>query len=511
MPIRRSDILRLADVGLRGYGLYHGVKGAQKAQKLAEAKEARQAAIDKIRWGTPGFESIAEKRTSMGIPKAGLNISESGGMAVPGLEHERLNIAKDYLGLSQKRADIEEKRFLREGIEKGVSMMPFTGTTVIRQQKSIENYESKGVAKGLEKAFEVIKGYGEDENIPTRLAAYQKISSPTVKNMLYKVGLEGLEKEYGKALELDPEGTGNEAIAIKRRIDMIKENKGQGLIDNMFPGVVAEIETEQSKTTGKSIKSWITPENKVINIPNNVAPPEGSVPYKTGIQFESTPEGGVSFTTTALPGQKGTLTPSIKTKAQQGILDTSAGIQRLDEIAGSLKPEFLELGTKWDNFKTRWKEKLSIPTSGAEREQLEDFASFRRDAIDNINRYIKEITGAQMSEREADRLRKATPDPGEGLLDGDSPTEFISKWKSAMKSLKLSQARYTYLLKNGMSDSAIKGMAKNDTLPGINKIEEIIKKRNKELESQIKKSNPNMSKADINQQIMQILRQEFGL
>lgn len=361
---------------------------------------------------------------------------------------------------------------------------------------------------------ESAKGFAEAgdqaglQNIHTQLMEMGHVGLPQVTGMSNEV-LDIAQALRGEAGIPVSEGIPKKFYTPPAKMSDLEQFKAEKEFEYGLKGELEQI--KQGGKEGRALKSWITPNNEIIHLPNNQMPPPGSVPYKTGIEFETTPEGGVSFTTTALPGKKQGLTPSIQTKTQQGVLDTSAGIQRLNEIGKSFDPKFLELGTKWDAFKTRWKDKLSIPITGVEREQLENFAYFRRDAIDNINRYIKEITGAQMSEREADRLRKAAPDPGEGFFDGDSPTEFQSKWKSSMKSLKLSQARYIYLLQNGISEESLKGMVKNDTLPSLQRIEQIIRKRNKELEAQVKKSNPTISSADMTQQVMQILRQEFGI
>ena len=82
---------------------------------------------------------------------------------------------------------------------------------------------------------------------------------------------------------------------------------------------------------------------------------------------------------------------------------------------------------------------------------LDDYTTFTQDSIANINRYIKEITGAQMSEAEAKRLRKAVADAGDGILTGDSPRTFLAKAKNAIRKARLAKHRALMLRDKGLN------------------------------------------------------------
>jgi hypothetical protein len=114
-------------------------------------------------------------------------------------------------------------------------------------------------------------------------------------------------------------------------------------------------------------------------------------------------------------------------------------------------------------------DKAGIPLSKDNRDKLEAYSTFQNDAFDNMNRYIKEITGAQMSESEADRLRKAMPDP-----QRDSPVEFKAKLDRSMVILQRAGNIYKEMLRNGISvdkaeraaaDYVLDGMAPRKVLP----------------------------------------------
>lgn len=135
------------------------------------------------------------------------------------------------------------------------------------------------------------------------------------------------------------------------------------------------------------------------------------------------------------------------------LLGAREGLARLHSIAERFKPEYQEiptrLGVAWTGLKARFG---AGDISPEDRRSLTDFVKYRRGAISNINLYIKEITGAQMSEAEADRLRLAVPDPGEGIYPKDDPITFKAKMDSAVEDLEKAAVRYEHYLNQGITD-----------------------------------------------------------
>lgn len=211
----------------------------------------------------------------------------------------------------------------------------------------------------------------------------------------------------------------------------------------------------------------------------------------TGWTIESDGAGGFRM----VQGPTAMMERKTKGDIEGKLIDAGESIARLEEIAESYKPEFLQLYTKLDTLNTKWQEigkgtaiekglsALFGKATPEDRQKLEEYSAFKRDSINNINLYIKEITGAQMSEKEADRIRKAMPDPGEGIFDGNSPSQFESKWKSTMKSMRAAQARYIYYLKNGFKPEEISRMVKSNTMMSLNDIRNRINERAAELSS----------------------------
>ena len=186
--------------------------------------------------------------------------------------------------------------------------------------------------------------------------------------------------------------------------------------------------------------------------------------------LESTPNGGFRFT-------KGPKTPAgmtLTTTAdiEKRLLAANENYVRLQNMAATFKPEYQETGYRFEDLVTTWKAKLQ----GAESISPEDtrrhveYVSHRREAFSNLNQYIKDITGAQMSEFEAKRLRKAVPDPGDTLLGGDDPIAYQAKMASALNEFAKAKARYEYYLQKGLSegrDYSVGEMEKLTPLPSL--------------------------------------------
>lgn len=202
--------------------------------------------------------------------------------------------------------------------------------------------------------------------------------------------------------------------------------------------------------------------------------------------------------------QGGSSTPGGMQKKTAGnieekLLTTREGLARLDSIATTYRPEYLTYPEQLENAWVALKEKsggVLGRVSPEERQRLADYTQFRRDAVDNINRYINEITGAQMSEAEANRLRKGVPD-----AEKDSPTEFASKWISTSKSLQMAAARYVYALRNGLDVESV----------SVGQMPQIVNDRGAALEQSIKARNPSMSDQQVQEIVQGQLLIEFGL
>lgn len=151
-----------------------------------------------------------------------------------------------------------------------------------------------------------------------------------------------------------------------------------------------------------------------------------------------------------------------RNELEKDIIASTNGLARLDSISARFKPEYLELPNQLVMKGVDFANKLGIPVSDEHKTRLIEFTKFRQDAFDNMNRYIKEITGAQMSEQEADRLRKAMPDP-----ENDSAPVFKAKMDHAQEILRAAGERYKKLRTEGLSVNQSQFEVKKDLLNGL--------------------------------------------
>jgi len=129
------------------------------------------------------------------------------------------------------------------------------------------------------------------------------------------------------------------------------------------------------------------------------------------------------------------LTTRVEGDLQTGVISNSDRIARLTTIRKQIEANssFLTVGGKTASAALNILDKFGVPIPEKGEEFLIKQSKFVRDSIENINNYIKEITGAQMSEKEATRLRLAQPDPGEDIFSGDGSLK--PSWKGLLKLL----------------------------------------------------------------------------
>lgn len=193
-------------------------------------------------------------------------------------------------------------------------------------------------------------------------------------------------------------------------------------------------------------------------------------------------------------------------KVDEDLLDTTKGLMRLDTIAGQFKPEYQTILTRGEQWWNSVKEKAGVNLKAKEKQDLEEFSAYKRSAINSLNEYIKMITGAAMSEPEAQRILRGMPNPGQGVFDGDSPSEFKAKLEDSIKQTKMAVARLAYIKRKGMSLED--GIGNGLTLQGM---PALINDRGREIEAKLKQEQPNADKKALERAVRRQLGVEFGL
>ncbi len=242
------------------------------------------------------------------------------------------------------------------------------------------------------------------------------------------------------------------------------------------------IEPKDKGKESRNIKTWmkIGDPTDLIYLEGNVPPPKGYAPYKAPSDEYTTvydSEGRVIYEKGR--GKGGKLTKRVETDIEDRLITSQGRFSNLMKVGELYKPEFQEIETRWDVFKSGKKEKLRMKLTDQEKDDLSKFSVYKARYFRELNSYIKHITGVAMSPQEAERITKAMPNVGQGIFDGDSPTEFQAKLDDLMRDIEYSIARLSYIKQQGL-DSEFDPENEKTVVP-LYGMRSIIKERYKEL------------------------------
>lgn len=174
-------------------------------------------------------------------------------------------------------------------------------------------------------------------------------------------------------------------------------------------------------------------------------------------------------------GGTGDVTKKTMGTIEEKLLAGQESYTRLLGMESKFREEFQETGPRLGAAWTDIMSKLGKDVSPEDKQFLIDFKKHQRTGIENINKYIKEMTGAQMSEKEADRLRLAQPDPGEKWYKGDSPITYKAKLDDTILGARAAITRYNYYKSKGISDNTIVEMVNSGEAMDLDKLMERMK------------------------------------
>ena len=115
--------------------------------------------------------------------------------------------------------------------------------------------------------------------------------------------------------------------------------------------------------------------------------------------------------------------------ATQGTLDT------LNTMKRQFKPEYLTYKGKVESFALSQLDKVMNSLDPEDRTRLTEFTQFKQTTLDGLSKHIRALTGAQMSQFEAQRIEAGFPNIN------DSPEEYQAKLENSMKELRAVRAR----------------------------------------------------------------------
>jgi hypothetical protein len=137
--------------------------------------------------------------------------------------------------------------------------------------------------------------------------------------------------------------------------------------------------------------------------------------------------------------------PVIKS-LQETITNSDTQLDLLSDLDAQFTPEFLTLEGDIKSKALATGEYLGRKLSDSQKKYLTDRTTFLADTAENLNAYINSLSGAAVSEQEAERLKLAQP------TTDDSPTEYYAKLQNRVKRVKIARARANLALELGITD-----------------------------------------------------------
>jgi hypothetical protein len=176
----------------------------------------------------------------------------------------------------------------------------------------------------------------------------------------------------------------------------------------------------------------------------------------------------------------------------------------LNAIKKSADPKFLTIPNRVGYAWNALKDKFGVldPQSKAD---LSAYTQFRQNAWHNLNRVLKDLSGTAVTENEMQRQLLDLPNPGKGIGDGDSPTEFDAKLKNSIAFQTSAIARARWLRTKGFTGKPWEAGVSIEDMPAI------INQRGAEIEDQFKQSHPNATPMQLQQATTRQIKQEFGI
>lgn len=169
--------------------------------------------------------------------------------------------------------------------------------------------------------------------------------------------------------------------------------------------------------------------------------------YEGSADYEITNSGQVTGTEEEVLG----MGKATQSKLELNINDMLVAKQQLGEIKTNFDPDMLSVPGIVQRRIAELKD-LFNSSSPEDKAVIEAYTTWKNSAFGYANAVIKAVTGAQMSEPEAQRIMKELPDPRS--FKG-TPTEYLAALKVAERKANASITRAQYFLANGIQPQLV--------------------------------------------------------
>jgi hypothetical protein len=345
-------------------------------------------------------------------------------------------------------------------------------------------------------------------------ASAQRTADDDVKKQNRKVGVailtsisrlppEEQEAAYQKGLRVAVEQYGMDVSNLPRNVP---DQAGLGVLISILSGQAPDVPKPESDPLAKAralaIEAGFTPGSDEYR--QYVV---GQGQKAKGLTVNTNPDGTMSLEMGGSGG--GGFGTSGNTQLDKAAIDTAEQIDRLNRTAQLYDETYQQIPTRLNDAFLRGKDKLGV-ASPEEQQEVARFATFKTAALKDLNRTIKALAGAAVSQQEMGRIAGEMPNAGSSVFDGDSPAEFGAKLAEASRSAKLSLVRLNYWKSQGNTGPIIQGGNLVDSAPQLDEIPGIMRQRELEITQQVQAAGYT-DDAAIRAQVRAAMQQEFGL
>lgn len=215
---------------------------------------------------------------------------------------------------------------------------------------------------------------------------------------------------------------------------------------------------------------------------------------KSGTEVTVGPEGGVTFRQGV--GVTSKLDKTNKRKIQEKAFNLGEANARFKSMRNAFDPKLLTAQSKLKAKFATVKNWLDVDLSHEEKLLVENTTRMSRRTNESLALFIKDISGAAVSEQEAQRLSKVMP-----KID-DSPIEYATKLEDVMEMTEWALWRHNYALKNGL-DPLKTGV-------DLYEVEDLVERQGEKIELKIRQANPGIDENSVNSMVAQELQALFG-
>lgn len=198
-------------------------------------------------------------------------------------------------------------------------------------------------------------------------------------------------------------------------------------------------------------------------------------------------------------GGRNDLTTAARNNIDTKLIDNGDTLSQITAIRSRFRPEYQQIGTRWDAMKGAIKSKAGLQVGKEERQFLQEFSAYRAESGQMFSNVLKSLSGAAVTPHEMKRAEAWLPNPGTGLWDGDDPITLESKLGRLEDFTRKALAKYNYVRRHGLGVDAV----------DVDQMPRLMRQRGDEIAAELRQQG--VQDATLVQAVKLRLADEFGI